>query len=107
MARPTVYDRPMTPAERQERHRNAKRNLSKLSEAERRFYCVPMRTFARHLQCSERQLYHIKAFQRDSLIEWPNDILNGKFSGASGSRFSPKSAVTATLKRKRWCATAS
>jgi hypothetical protein len=84
MARPTVYDEPMTPAERQRRHRNV--DDSKISPAEKAFYMVPMRVFAKHLHCSERHLYHHKAFQRDRLIEWPTDILNNKY-GRIGMSF--------------------
>src|SRR5260221_11805108 len=79
MARPTVYDRPMTSAERMRRHREAKRYISKISPAERAFYLVPKRVFCKHLHMSERQLYYIGAFQRDSVIEWPHDLLNGKY----------------------------
>src|SRR4051812_2494422 len=67
MARPTIFERPMTAAERMRRYRARKR--SGLPQP------TTVRQLAAKARASERTVYYVKAWARASLIKWhPNGV---------------------------------
>ena len=86
MARPMIFDRPMTAAERQRRSRAAKMNMHLVSAADAALHLVPVRKFVRFLRSSERYYYYLSNFQKRAEIKWPDAILNGAY-GKVGMEF--------------------
>src|ERR1035437_943968 len=77
MTRPTIFDRPMTAAERRRRHRPrgelpAPRNVK---EAVARMTRVQQ---AAYVGSSLRHWYYVREFNRYREIKWSGDVLNGK-----------------------------
>jgi hypothetical protein len=77
MTRPTIFDRPMTPAERMRRHRargprptprNVTEALAHMTRAQQ----------AAHVGSSLRQWYYVREFARFREIKWTGDVLNGR-----------------------------
>jgi hypothetical protein len=67
MARPTIFERPMTAAERMRHYRARKRSGSPQPRT--------VRQRAAQYRVSERTVYYVKAWARASLIQWhPNGV---------------------------------
>ena len=72
MARPTIFDRPMTAAERMRRYRERKRDGVQQPVTVRE-----MIASSPYGPVSERSVYYVRAWHRDSLIKWHPDGLRG------------------------------
>jgi len=100
MARPTIYDHPMTPAERMRRHRALKANplappdtsgivlpeIKSVRYLEEMIARMTRKQQAAHVGCSLRQWYYIREFSRYREIKWSGDVLNGRY-GRVGAAF--------------------
>src|SRR5262245_50885450 len=93
MARPTIYDRPMTAAERMRRHRARKQ------EPQQRQPTV--RELARQKRIPERSIYYAKvarsAWDRDFLVNY----VEGKYRGRIGIQWLAEVAEHASAKALR------
>jgi hypothetical protein len=85
MARHTIYDQPMSPAERMRRYR-ARKKLWPIQPKTRDEALLPVKKFARFLRVSERQYFYHCVFRDHSLIKWGDELLNGKY-GKVGIHF--------------------
>jgi hypothetical protein len=87
MARPTIFDPPMTAAERMQRYRERKRHPlpepDTITEALRR---TTPKNRARYVGRSVRSLHYIGVFLRCQEIKWDDAILDGKY-GRCGIAF--------------------
>jgi|SRR6516162_6052351 hypothetical protein len=79
--RPTIFDRPMTSAERVRRHRAIKRENGGVIPKR-----VTRKERAKIAGTSLRTFYAIQRLDRDAAIRWPPDILNGRY-GRVGLQF--------------------
>jgi hypothetical protein len=77
MARPTLFDRPMTAAERMRLYRARKRGVV-VAQSQR----TTVRQLAEQDGISERLIYYVRAFARYTLIEWDEDMV--RFLGSHG-----------------------
>ena len=89
MARPTIYDTPMTPAERMRRYRDRKRNPPPRAETHAealRQALTTKRKLADYVNRSERWVYYLGVYGRERLIDWDGDVVNGRY-GKIGMEF--------------------
>ena len=102
MARPTLFDRPLTAAERMRLHRARKRGVV-VAQSQR-----TVRQLAEEIDVAERTLYYMRAFERYRLIEfWGGKEDCSVSLRWLDSSFLPKCAATATPLPKLRCVTAS
>ena len=79
MARPSIYDHPMTPAERMRRHRALKaKPLAPSRDTTEMIAHMTRKQQAEWVGCSLRQWYYIREFSLYREIKWSADVLNGK-----------------------------
>jgi hypothetical protein len=77
--RPTIFDRPLSPAERMRRHRARKAHpLPAPRDVYEALARKPRKQQADYLGISLRQWYYLKEFRRYREIKWSGDVLNGK-----------------------------
>lgn len=74
MARPTLFDRPLTPAERMRIYRARKAGKSWLPPVP-----VTQAEIARACRQSLRARYYETAIERHRLIDWPDAIFDGQY----------------------------
>jgi hypothetical protein len=79
MARPTINDSSMTPAERMRRHRERKRirgpEPNTINDVLR---LMTRQQQAKYIRRSVRYWHYVVAFRRCTLIDWDGEVLNGK-----------------------------